>query len=121
MAKRVLAVEQTRLVHGQEATEQADAASRAMVRGQASDDMPTWSATSDLLDEGTYGLIAALADSGLCKSRGEARRAIQNGGIRVDNEKVSDIEMRLSNDQLQGDGTVLRFGKKRAVRIVLAD
>ncbi|TNE90168.1 MAG: tyrosine--tRNA ligase [Deltaproteobacteria bacterium] len=116
-AKRVLAREQTTLVHGAEACASAEAAGHAMVEARASEDLATHAVSAEDLAAG-YGVIAALADSGLCKSRGEARRAIQGGGVRLDNEKVSDIEALIPADAAAGDGVVLRFGKKRVVRII---
>jgi tyrosyl-tRNA synthetase len=118
-AKRTLAREQTTLVHGPEACEQAEAAGHAMVAAKASDSLATFAVSEAAIASG-YGIIAALADSGLCKSRGEARRAIQGGGVRLDNEKVAHIEALVTPEAIAGDGAVLRFGKKRVVRLVLA-
>lgn len=115
-AKRVLAREVTTLVHGADAAEHAEAAAAAMVEGTAAADLPTHTITSD---EETK-LVVALAESGLCKSRGEARRLIAGGGVRVNNEKVDDVEYDLSPADLADGGAVLRAGKKRAVRIVRA-
>jgi tyrosyl-tRNA synthetase len=111
-AKRVLANEATAICHGAEAAAQADAASRAMVAGAAADSMPTHSVAP-----GTP-VVAALADAGLAKSRGEARRLVQGGGVRLDNDKVIDIDASL--DALPAEGAVLRVGKKRAVRVLPA-
>jgi tyrosyl-tRNA synthetase len=109
-AKRVLANACTTIVHGADAAAHADAAARAMVEGTASDDMPT-----HVVQEGTH-LTAALADSGMAKSRGEARRLIQGGGVRIDGEKLDDVEFTLTS--LPQSGVVVRLGKKRAVRLV---
>ncbi|MCO4745101.1 MAG: tyrosine--tRNA ligase [Proteobacteria bacterium] len=117
-AKRVLARAQTTLVHGAAAAEQAEAAGRAMVSGAASAEMPTHEVGEDVVADG-YDVIQALVDGGLCKSKGEARRAIQGGGVRIDGEKVGAIDAVLPSDGVRADGVVLRFGKKRAVRIVL--
>lgn len=113
-AKRVLAREVTALVHGIEEAERAEAAATAMVAGAAAADLPTHRITDD---EGAK-LIVALADSGLCKSRGEARRLVAGGGVRVNGVKIDDVEHILGPDILSGDGAVLRVGKKRAVRVV---
>ncbi len=109
-AKRVLANEATAICHGAEAAAKADEASRAMVQGTADDSMPT-----HVVEPGVQ-VVVALTDAGLAKSRGEARRLVQGGGVRLDNEKVSDVEAIL--EALPADGAVLRVGKKRAVRVV---
>ncbi len=111
-AKRVLANEATAICHGAEAAAKADAASRAMVAGAAAASMPTHAAQAGV------SIVVALADAGLAKSRGEARRLILGGGVRLDNDKVTDIDAALSD--VPADGVVLRVGKKRAVRIVPA-
>ncbi len=109
-AKRVLANEATAICHGAEAAAKADEASRAMVAGAADASMP-----SHGVADGT-SVVVALADAGLAKSRGEARRLVQGGGVRLDNKRVTDIDTILEG--LPADGVVLRVGKKRAVRIV---
>jgi len=111
-AKRVLANEVTAICHGAEAAAKADEASRAMVAGAADASMP-----SHAVADGTP-VVVALAEAGLAKSRGEARRLVQGGGVRLDNEKVTDIDTTL--DGLPADGVVLRVGKKRAVRVTPA-
>jgi len=111
-AKRVLANEATTLAHGADAAAQAEAAARAMVGAQASDDLPTHTLTEDA------PLFAVLADSGMAKSRGEGRRLVKQGGVKLDGEKVSDAELVITCAALGGEGRVLRVGKKRAVRLV---
>ena len=107
-AKRVLAYEATRLCHGREAADAADAAARSAFSGGVSEDMPTHAVTVPAR------VVDVLADSGLCPSKGEARRKIQQGGVRLDDDKVSDI-----NAELTGPG-VLWLGKKRCVRVIAA-
>jgi tyrosyl-tRNA synthetase len=113
-AKRVLANEATTLAHGAEAAAQADAAAKAMVGGQASDDLPTHVLADDV------PLYVALAECGLAKSRGEGRRLVKQGGVRIDGEKVADAEQVVSRASLGADGLVVRVGKKRAVRLLSA-
>lgn len=111
-AKRVLANEVTTLAHGADAAAQADAAAKAMVGGQASQEMPTHVVAADA------PLFVVLEASGLAKSRGEARRLVKGGGVRIDGDKVADAEQLVEPSALGGEGLVLRVGKKRAVRLV---
>ena len=111
-AKRVLAYEATRLVHGEEEAEKAKAAAAAMVAHEATDDMPTFVLPNE--DK----LVAVLVDAALAKSRGAARRLIAQGGVRIEGEKVLDVELVLSPSELGGQGMVVRVGKKRAVRVL---
>jgi tyrosyl-tRNA synthetase len=112
-AKRVLAIEATTLAHGAEAAAQADAAARAMVAGAASADMPTHTLSAPAR------VVEVLRDAGLTKSIGEARRLLRGGGVRLDNDKVTDEDASLEPGGL-GSGVVLRVGKKKAVRVIPA-
>lgn len=113
-AKRVLAWELTQMVHGREAADQARDGAVAMVAGAAADDLPT-----HRLDPGSLPLpvVVLLHDAGLAKSRSEARRLIQQGGVRVGATKLQDVDATLDAADI-GDGVVLRVGKKKAARIV---
>jgi len=111
-AKRVLANEQTRLVHGEEAARAAEAGAGAMVGAVAGEDLPTV-----VLAEPTR-LTVALETAGIVKSRGEARRLVAQGGVTVDGEKATDAEQLLS--PTPEAAVVVRVGKKRAVRFAVA-
>jgi tyrosyl-tRNA synthetase len=113
-AKRVLANESTRIVHGEDAARHAEAAARAMVGAVAADDLPTLA-----LREPTR-LCVALVEAGLAKSNGEARRLVAQGGVTVDGVRADDGDRVLDPADL-GDGLVVRVGKKRAARWVRAD
>jgi len=113
-AKRRLAREITILVHGQGAADEAEAAGKAMASGKASADMPSWDAGTVPADGLT--VVDALAGSGLLKSKGEARRMIKGGAVRVDGVKISDQDAALERDQVLA-GCVIRVGKKRAIRV----
>ncbi len=115
-AKRVLAFETTAMVHGREAAEEAEKAARAMVAGEASDDLPTIEIADHAGDDGRLAVV--LAAAGIAKSRSEARRLIQGGGVTVDNEKVTDTDLHLGAALVAGP-VVVRVGKKRAVRVVI--
>ena len=85
-----------------------------MAAGAVSDDVPTFEADPSA----DMRLVAVLVASGMTKSLGEGRRLIKNGGIRIGNDKVLDAERALEPSELAGEGTVLRVGKKRAIRVV---
>lgn len=108
-AKRVLANEATRLLHGEEEARKADEAAKAMAEGAAVAEMPEFVISDD------DRLLAVLVGSGMAKSRGEARRLLGQGGVKLDGERLDDPEMHLDPGP---DGSVLRVGKKRAVRVV---
>ena len=108
--KEILAMELTTLVHGAEEAEKARAAARALFSGGGDDsNMPTTELT-DVPDDG-MGIIDLMIACGLAASRGEARRLIQQGGVQVDGEKVSDIDFKVAKEALQA-GAKLRKGKK---------
>ncbi len=113
-AKRVLAREVTTLVHGAEAADEAERGAKAMVSGAATADLPTHAITESTL------LVAVLAEAGLTKSNGEGRRLIKGGGVKLDNDKVTDPQQKVSPEDLGDEGLVARVGKKRAVRIIPA-
>ena len=119
-AKAILAYELTALVHGQEEAEKAKAASLALFAGSGNTaDMPTTELTSDDLGGGQIGIIPLLVKCGLCASNGEARRLIQQGGIVVNDEKVTSIDAAFGLEQFTGEGLVIRKGKKVFHRAVL--
>jgi tyrosyl-tRNA synthetase len=112
-AKRVLAYEVTARMHGVQAAEQARAAAAAMIAGADDDALPT----HDLSTLDGVRLVDALAASGLCTSRSDARRQIQGGAVRVNNERVHDHDALLAPAWFAGGSAVLRVGKKKAARL----
>ena len=119
-AKSILAYELTALVHGKEEAEKAKAASLALFAGGGNTaDMPTTELTSDDLGGGQIDVLSLLVKCGLTASKGEARRLVQQGGITVNNEKVSAIETTFGLEQFTGEGLVIRKGKKVFHRVVL--
>ena len=119
-AKAILAYELTALVHGKEEAEKAKAASLALFAGGGNTaDMPTTELTNDDLGGAQIGIIPLLVKCGLCASNGEARRLIQQGGIVVNDEKVTSIDAAFGLEQFTGDGLVIRKGKKVFHRAVL--
>ena len=119
-AKAILAYELTALVHGKEEAEKAKAASLALFSGGGNTaDMPTTELTNDDLGGAQIGIIPLLVKCGLCASNGEARRLIQQGGIVVNDQKVTSIDTAFGLEQFTGDGLVIRKGKKVFHRAVL--
>ena len=114
-AKEILAFQLTELVHGTEEAKKAEAGAKALFAGGAdTEHMPTTElAAEDFDEEGNIDLISLLVKSVLVTTRSEGRRAIEQGGVSVDGEKVMDIKHVLSKDALTGDGVVLKRGKKK--------
>ena len=118
-AKEILAFELTQLVHGTEEAQKAQDGARALFAGGGNAaDMPTCELEdSDFLD-GRIDILAVLVKSGLTASRSEARRAVEQGGVTVDNEKVTDIKASFEPGQFEGEGIVVKRGKKSFKRII---
>ena len=111
-AKRVLAYEVTRNVHGEEEALKAQQAAEALFGGGATaGSVPTTELTAaDLAEENR--LLALVARCGLCKSNGEARKTMQAGGLYIGEEKITDVEFRVTPEMLDGEGLLIRKGKK---------
>ena len=118
-AKEILAYELTALVHGDEEAKKAQAGARALFGTGNAQEMPTQELTEEDLTDGGLDLIGALVKAELVSSRSEGRRAIEQGGVSVDGEKIADIRYVLTKDQLSGDGVVLRRGKKKFKKVCL--
>ena len=117
-AKEILAYELTKLVHGEEEAEKAQAAAKALFSQGAAADMPTTELTSEDLPDGSIDILSILVKSGLVPSRAEARRAVQQGGVTVEGEKVGDIKTSYTADTL-GEGLVVKKGKKNFRKVVM--
>ena len=119
-AKEILAYELTKLVHGEEEAEKAKAASKALFSGDGdAEHMPTTELTNDDFGGGSIDVLTLLVKCGLAASKGEARRLVQQGGVTVNDEKVSAIETTFGCEQFTGDGIVIKKGKKVFHRAVL--
>ncbi len=116
-AKEILAYELTRDVHGEEEAEKAKAASRALFAGGAAADVPTCEVSEADLNDGSIDLISLLVKAGLVPTRSEGRRAIEQGGVTVDGEKVTDVKAIVPAEKLDGEGILLRRGKKNFCRV----
>ena len=117
-AKEILAFELTKLVHGEEEAVKAQESSRALFSGGNAADMPTAEITEADLRDGKIDIMGLLVAAGLCASRGEARRNVQQGGVSVNGEKVTDISAAYTPDEINAEDFVLRRGKKKYCKIV---
>ena len=118
-AKEILAYDLTKLVHGEEEAEKAQAAAKALFGGGASAEIPTSELHDEDFEEGAIGIIQALVKAGLVTSNGEARRAIQQGGVRIGDRKVTDVFEKLSKDALAKGGTIIARGKKNFKKLIV--
>ena len=118
--KEILAFELTALVHGKEEADKARATSRSLFSGVGDDEnMPTTALTADKLTDGSIGILDLMVACALAASKGEARRLVQQGGVTLDGEKVTDIALTVSAEQLKA-GVKLRKGKKVFHKATLA-
>ena len=118
-AKEILAYELTKLVHGEEEAVKAQEGARALFSSGAAANMPTAELTSEDFVDGQIDILTMLHKSGLVPSKSEARRAVEQGGVAVDGEKVTDIKTMFSADAIPEEGLVLRRGKKNFRKIVV--
>ena len=117
-AKKVLAFECTKLVHGEEEAQKAQLAAAALFSGGAAAEVPTYEWTRAQMDEDNR-LTTLLNLCGLCTSKGDARKQVQQGAVVMKDCKVTDIDTVLTADQFPTDGILLRKGKKNYCRVVL--
>lgn len=119
-AKKILAYEITKMIHGQEEAEKAATASAALFEsGKNMEHIPSFEISSDELAEDNR-VVAILALSKLAKSKGEARKLISSGAVYVDDEKINDAEARIEAEALKGEGIIIRKGKKNFLRVTLS-
>ena len=112
-AKEILAYELTALVHGEEEAKKAENAAKALFgAGGDSANMPTTVLADADFENGGINILSLLVATGLCPSRGEARRLVQQGGIVVDEKKVESIDESIPQEKFAGDGIIIRKGKK---------
>ena len=118
-AKEILAFELTKLVHGEEEAQKAQEAARALFsNGGDSANMPTCEVSEEDLRDGAVDILALLVKSGLAGTRSEARRNVTQGGVTLDGEKVTDFKASYTLDDFNGEGKVLKRGKKKFIKIV---
>ena len=119
-AKEILAYELTSLVHGEEEAKKAEASAKALFGGGSgsSEDMPTTEIEEDELSDGAMDILSILVRTGLCSSKSDARRNVQQGGVTVDDVKVNDIAKSYSAEELRA-GIVVKRGKKNFNKLTL--
>ena len=118
-AKEILAYELTKMVHGEEEAEKAQATARGLFSGAADhENMPSTKLDAELVKDGGVGLLAAMVAAGLCGSNREARQLVQQGGVLVDGEKITDPKAVLTVDALN-KGVVIKKGKKVYHKVAL--
>ncbi len=118
-AKEILAYELTNLVHGEEEAKKAQESARALFAGGNAAEMPTAELTDDDFTDGVIDILSVVQKSGLCTSRSEARRNVEQGGVSVDGETVKDIKTIYTKERFSGEGIVVKRGKKNFRRVVI--
>ena len=119
-AKEILAYELTKLVHGEEEAVRAQESAKALFAKGVAADMPTATLTDADMEDGKIDILSILVKSGLVSSKSEARRAVEQGGVTVEGEKVTDIKTVYEGTSLEGDGIVIKRGKKNFRKVVKA-
>jgi tyrosyl-tRNA synthetase len=117
-AKEILAFELTKLVHSEEEAQKAQESSRALFSAGDAANMPTAELAAEDLTDGEIDILTMMQKAGMVPSKSEARRAVEQGGVSVDGEKVEDIKAVFTEKQLK-EGLVVKKGKKSFKRVVL--
>ena len=116
-AKEVLAYEMTTLVHGKDLAEQSLETARELFKSGGAADMPSVELADADFEGGSIDILSILQKSGLCQSKSDARRAVDQGGVEVDGEKATATTLCFSREDCAGDGIVVRRGKKNFRRV----
>ena len=117
-AKEILAYELTSMVHGEEEAKKAEASAKALFAGANGGDAPTTELTADDLTDGSIDIMTLLVKTGLCASKSDARRNVQQGGVTVNDAKVTDIAASFQAEQLKA-GLLVKRGKKNFNKVIL--
>lgn len=117
-AKEILAYELTKMVHGEEEANKAQEGARSLFSSGTAAEMPQTRLSDADFEDGSIGILTLLVKAGLAPSNGEARRNVQQGGVSVDGEKITDAKMQITKEQIGGDGIIVKRGKKKFVRII---
>ena len=118
-AKEILAFELTKLVHDEEEAQKAQESARALFGSGTAAEMPTTKLSEADLKEGNIDILDLLVKSGLVSSRSEGRRAVEQGGVSMDGEKVMDFRATFAGEDFHGEGKVLKRGKKNFKRVIV--
>ena len=116
-AKEILAYELTKMVHGEEEAKKAEATAKAIFTGGDAANMPTAKLEADSFTDDEIDAINLVFGAGLATTKSEARRTIQQGGVSVDGEKVADIAAKFPKSMFEGEGVVVKKGKKSFVKV----
>ena len=118
-AKEILAFELTKMVHSEEEALKAQETARALFSGAADrENMPTTEVDASILNDGAAGLLDLMVAAGLCASKGEGRRLVQQGGVALDGERVENPQQTVPAQRLR-EGVVFKKGKKIYQRVIL--
>lgn len=118
-AKEILAYHLTELVHGTEEAKKAQESARALFSAGNAENMPTYELQDADFRDGTIDIVGVVAAAGLTTSRSEARRAVEQGGVTVDGEKVTDIKTLYTREDFAGEGKIVKRGKKSFKRVIV--
>ena len=116
-AKEILAYELTKLVHGEEEAEKSLKSAKELFAGGNAADMPAWEMEEADFVDGSVDILTIVQKSGLAPTRSEARRNVEQGGVTVEGEAVTDVKTLFTKEQLSGEGVVVKRGKKKFVRV----
>ena len=116
-AKEILAYELTALVHGEEEAKKAQEGARALFSSGSAEHMPTAELTAEDFTDGAIDIVSLLHRSGLAASRSEGRRAVEQGGVAVDSEKITDPKAVIAQEKFDGEGVVFKKGKKNFLKV----
>ena len=116
-AKEILAFELTKLVHGEEEATKSQESARALFTGGSAAEMPTETLTAEDFTDGVIDIVTLVFKAGLVTSKSEGRRAVEQGGVMVDGEKVADIKQTFAQEAFAGEGVVVKRGKKNFRRV----
>ncbi len=116
-AKEILAFEVTKLVHGEEEAARAQDGARALFASGSAAQMPEAELSDADFEDGSIGILNLLVKAGLASSNGEARRNVEQGGVSIDGEKITDVKMKVESGRIGEEGIVLKRGKKKFMRI----
>ena len=118
-AKEILAYELTALIHGPDEAEAASKTAKELFASGGAADMPTVRLKDDDFEGGTIDILTVLQKSGLCPTKSEARRAVDQGGVEAGGEKVESIGKRFTAEECSGEGIIVRRGKKNFRRVTV--
>lgn len=118
-AKEILAFELTKLIHDEKEAIKAQDGARALFSGGNAAEMPETELNAEDFEDGSIGILKLLVKAGLATSNGDARRNVEQGGVSLDGEKVTDAKAQIRKESIGEDGIVLKKGKKKFMRIIV--